>query len=336
MSTELKKFGTSTRNLFRIPRWPTKATSEYRTTILVLTGTWILLIAASAIHRSDFLSQTTLISVTFKMCIIGILAIGQGLVVISGGLLDLSITISMLISAFMSIILYHHGWPTSLMIIGGIFFSSLFGLFNAILVVWFKINPLIVTLATGFAGGGVLLIVFDMRTVDPKSAIAHFGLAHLLRFPAAWWPMAILTVASHFFFKYSKIARHVLAVGGNPTSAKAIGINLKLIRLGTFIASSIFGGMAGIIYSAFSPEVNSAGGSYFTLPVIAAVVLAGFSLSGGRGSFIALFISVGFLSTVPTALVFFGLQSIWETPIQGFILIIAVSIDAFRILRMKG
>jgi ribose transport system permease protein len=270
------------------------------------------------------------------MCIIGILAIGQGFVVISGGILDLSITVSMLITSFMTVVFYDLGWNTPLLIIVSLLCAGVFGLFNSILVVWLRINPLIVTLATGFAGGGLLLIVFDRGLVDPKSSIADFGTSYLFGLPTAWWPMALLTIGAHFFFKYSRVGRHFLAVGGNPLSSKAMGISLKRTRVATFVGSSIFGGIAGIVFAGFTPEIRPNAGEFYTLPVIAAVVLAGFSLAGGRGSFLALFISVGFLSTIPTALVFFGLQSIWQTFIQGFILIIAVSIDAYRIVKVRG
>jgi ribose/xylose/arabinose/galactoside ABC-type transport system permease subunit len=321
---------------FKVPSLRKSADSEYLATILILLVVWIFLVVISVINRSDFLSRATLSAVTFNMCIIGILAIGQGFVVISGGILDLSITVSMLITSFMIVVFYDLGWNTPLLIIVSLLCAGVFGLFNSILVVWLRINPLIVTLATGFAGGGLLLIVFDRGLVDPKSSIADFGTSYLFGLPTAWWPMALLTIGAHFFFKYSRVGRHFLAVGGNPLSSKAMGISLKRTRVATFVGSSIFGGIAGIVFAGFTPEIRPNAGEYYTLPVIAAVVLAGFSLAGGRGSFLALFISVGFLSTIPTALVFFGLESIWQTFIQGFILIIAVSIDAYRIVKVRG
>jgi len=321
---------------FKVPSLRKSADSEYLATILILLVVWIFLVVISVINRSDFLSRATLSAVTFNMCIIGILAIGQGFVVISGGILDLSITVSMLITSFMIVVFYDLGWNTPLLIIVSLLCAGVFGLFNSILVVWLRINPLIVTLATGFAGGGLLLIVFDRGLVDPKSSIADFGTSYLFGLPTAWWPMALLTIGAHFFFKYSRVGRHFLAVGGNPLSSKAMGISLKRTRVATFVGSSIIGGIAGIVFAGFTPEIRPNAGEYYTLPVIAAVVLAGFSLAGGRGSFLALFISVGFLSTIPTALVFFGLESIWQTFIQGFILIIAVSIDAYRIVKVRG
>ena len=220
---------------FKVPSLRKSADSEYLATILILLVVWIFLVVISVINRSDFFSRATLSAVTFNMCIIGILAIGQGFVVISGGILDLSITVSMLITSFMIVVFYDLGWNTPLLIIVSLLCAGVFGLFNSILVVWLRINPLIVTLATGFAGGGLLLIVFDRGLVDPKSSIADFGTSYLFGLPTAWWPMALLTIGAHFFFKYSRVGRHFLAVGGNPLSSKAMGISLKRTRVATFV-----------------------------------------------------------------------------------------------------
>ena len=292
----------------KVPSLRKSADSEYLATILILLAVWIFLIVISVINRSDFLSKATFSAITFNMCIIGILAIGQGFVVISGGILDLSITVSMLITSFMSVVFYDLGWNTPLLIIASILCAGVFGLFNSILIVWLRINPLIVTLATGFAGGGVLLIVFDRKLVDPKSWIADFGTSHLLEFPTSWWPMALLTIGAHFFFKYSRLGRRFLAVGGNPLSSKAMGISLKRMRVATFVGASIIGGIAGIVFAGFTPEIRPNAGTYYMLPVIAAVVLAGFSLAGGRGSFLALFVQSVFYQQFLPHLSFSGLN----------------------------
>ena len=298
--------------------------------IIALLVFWIFLIAISAVNNVQFISKTTFNAVVFNMCILGILAIGQALVVLSGGILDLSLSVPLILSGCLSVIFYDRGWSTIPLILASIFISGLFGLINAFFIVVMKINPLIVTLGTGFAGGGLLLIIFSRAMVNPKSWIAGFGTSYTFKVPSAWWPMLIFTVIAHIFVKYSRPGRHLVAVGGNPVAAKVSGISLARYRVGTFFAASLIAGTAGIVYAAFTPEIRPSAGTLYTLPMIAAVVLAGFSLAGGAGNFLALFISVGFLSTVPTALVFFGLESLWEPFFQGLILIVAVSLDAVR------
>lgn len=299
-------------------------------TLIALLILWIALIAISTLNNSQFFSKTTFNAVVFNMCILGILAIGQAIVVLSGGILDLSLSVPLILSGILSVIFFDRGWSTAPLILASIFLSGVVGLINAIFIVALKINPLIVTLGTGFAGGGLLLILFDRALVNPESWIGKFGTSYTFGVPSAWWPMIIFTIAVHVFIKYSRPGRRLVAVGGNPVAAKVSGISLNRYRAMTFVFASIIAGTAGIVFAAFTPEIRPSAGTLFTLPMIAAVVLAGFSLSGGAGNFMSLFISVGFLSTVPTALVFFGLESIWEPFFQGLILIVAVSLDAMR------
>ena len=119
-------------------------------------------------------------------------------------------------------------------------------------------------------------------------------------------------------------------MGGSRFAAQTRGISLRKTRFAIFIASGVCAGIAGILFAASNGPFTPGGGSSFLLPVIAAVILAGVSLAGGRGSIWLILISVGFLSTVPTSLVFFGLSSNWQAVFQGTILIIAVSLDGYR------
>jgi ribose/xylose/arabinose/galactoside ABC-type transport system permease subunit len=306
-------------------------------TTQVLFLAWTGVILVTSLRRHDFLTRGTFLAVTFNMCILGILAVAQGSVVISGGILDLSLPASLMFSGFITIRLMDSGVSESLAIAIGILGSGLFGLLNAVFVVWGKLNPLIVTLATGFAGSGILLISFtNWEVVDPKSSISYFGSHHFLGFPNPWWPMFLMIVLAHLLYKYTRVGRHLIAVGGNPVAGKVSGISLPKIRMGTFIGSALISGFAGIMLIAMSPQITTESGKVFNLPVISAVVLSGFSLAGGKGSFISLFFSIGFLSTLPTSLVFFGLDSTWQSVFAGFILIIAVATDSFRISKSRS
>jgi ribose transport system permease protein len=116
-------------------------------------------------------------------------------------------------------------------------------------------------------------------------------------------------------------------------AAKARGISLTKTRFATFMASGAFAGLAAILFASSAGPFNPGSANNLQLNVIAAVILAGISLNGGRGNFWLLFLSVGFLSTIPTSLVFFGLSSDSQAIFQGFILMIAVAIDGYRARR---
>ena len=145
--------------------------------------------------------------------------------------------------------------------------------------------------------------------------------------------MVGLVLVVGYFLPRTRYGRHTIAVGGSRFAAQARGISLRKTRFAIFIASGVFAGIAGVLFAASSGPFTAAAGSIYLLPVIAAIILAGVSLAGGRGNIWVILLSVGFLSTVPTSLVFFGLSSNWQAVFQGLILIFAVSIDGFRARR---
>jgi ribose transport system permease protein len=147
--------------------------------------------------------------------------------------------------------------------------------------------------------------------------------------------MALLVVVVGYLLPRTRYGRRTIAVGGNRYAAQARGISLRRTRFGVFIADGACAGLAGVLFAAADAAFAAVSGADFLLPVIASVILAGVSLGGGRGNLLLLLLSVGFLSTVPTALAFFGLTSAWQAVFQGLILIMAVSLDGYRQKRAR-
>ena len=299
-------------------------------TAVVVAVAWLCLIIVSALNRPDFLSHQTVLAVTFTMSIVGVLAVGQALVSISGGFLDLSQPTSLILTALVCSRLLEFDINLAIVIAITIAVGGVWGLFNALIIVHGKINPVIVTLATNFIGLAVLFLVFQIAEVPIDSGFRAFGRGSFLGLPNIWWPMVVLVLIVGFFLPRTRYGRRAIAVGGNRSAAQARGISLRKTRFAIFIAAGACAGMAGLLFAASSGPFTPASGSVYLLPVIAATILAGVSLGGGRGNLWLILLSVGFLSTVPTALVFFGLSSDWQAIFQGFILIVAVAIDGFR------
>ncbi|HEY0853610.1 MAG TPA: ABC transporter permease [Devosia sp.] len=300
---------------------------------LMLAAVWLALIAATTLYRADFFSHQTLLAVTFTMAVVGVLAIGQGLVAISGGFIDLSQPATLITASLVAVRLSEAGLPLPLVILGAVLTGMICGAINATIIVFAKLNPVIVTLATNFIGLAALFLVFQLAEVPRGSDIHAFGRASFLGLPAIWWPMLLLVLLVGFLLPRTRYGRRAIAVGGNRAAAKARGISLKLTRFAIFMAAGGFVGFAAVLFAATSGPFNPGSGNGLQLNIIAAVILAGISLSGGRGNFWMLLLSVGFLSTVPTSLVFFGLSSDTQSIFQGFILVIAVAIDGFRARR---
>lgn len=300
---------------------------------LTLFAVWMLLIVATGLFRHDFLSHQTLLAVAFTMSVVGVLAIGQGIVGISGGFIDLSQPACLILSGLVAVRLAEAGLPLPLTIVGTVLTGMVWGALNATIVVFAKLNPVIVTLSTNFIGLAALYLVFQLAQVPNNSDIYDFGRASILGLPAIWWPMLGLILLVGFLMRATRYGRRAIAVGGNRFAAQARGISLRTTRFATFMAAGGFVGFAAILFVSAAGPFNPSSGNNLQLNVIAAVILAGISLAGGRGNFWMLLLSVGFLSTIPTALVFFGLSSDTQSIFQGAILIIAVAIDGYRAKR---
>ncbi len=305
-------------------------------TPLLLLGAWLLLILATGLYRSDFISGQTVLAITFTMAIVGVLAIGQSLVAISGGFIDLSQPAALILSSLVAVRVAESGMPLPIVIIAAVLAGMSWGFLNALIIVYAKLNPVIVTLATNFIGLAALFLVFQLAQVPIGSDIHAFGRANFLGLPAIWWPMLMLVLIVGFLMPRTRYGRRAIAVGGNRMAARARGISLKATRFAIFTIAGGFVGFAAVLFAASSGPFNPSSANLLQLNVIAAVILAGISLSGGRGNFWYLLLSVGFLSTIPTALVFFGLSSDSQSIFQGFILLIAVAIDGYRARRLPS
>ena len=316
-----------------VPAVPPKLHLHGWGTPLTLLAAWLLLIAATGIYRPDFLSHQTLLAVTFTMAIVGVLAIGQALVAISGGFLDLSQPSALILSSLVAVRLAEAGMPLPVLVVAAVLAGMAWGLLNATIIVFGKLNPVIVTLATNFIGLAALFLVFQLAQAPIGSALHALGRTSLLGVPTIWWPMVVLILLVGFLLPRTRYGRRAIAVGGNRAAAKARGISLRATRFAIFTAAGGFVGLAAVLFAASSGPFNPGSGNNLQLNVIAAVILGGISLAGGRGNLWMLLLSVGFLSTIPTSLVFFGLSSDTQSIFQGFILVVAVAIDGYRARR---
>lgn len=300
---------------------------------LPLLAAWLLVMVATGLYRPDFLSQQTLLAVAFTMSIVGVLAIGQALVAISGGFLDLSQPSGMILSSLVTVRLAEVGFPLPVLIVGAVLAGMGWGLLNALIIVAAKLNPVIVTLATNFIGLAILFLVFQLAQVPQGSGVHALGRTSWLGLPAIWWPMVALILLVGFFLPRTRVGRRAIAVGGNRHAARARGISLRATRLAIFTLAGGFVGFAGVLFAASAGPFNPGSANNLQLNVIASVILAGISLAGGRGNLWMLLLSVGFLSTIPTALAFFGLSSNSQSVFQGVILVVAVALDGLRARR---
>jgi ribose transport system permease protein len=299
-------------------------------TAAVLAGVWILLIVVSTIYRTSFISRETLLSVTFTMAVAGVLTVGQSLVTISGGVLDLSIPTALILPAWVMATLLTRGVSVWLTILIGLATGMAWGCLNAAIIVFGKLNPIIVTLGTNFAGAAILGLKVQNAVVPVHSGLSTWGKGYWLGLPNVFWVMAIIVALAGYLLPRTRIGRRAIAVGGNPQAAKMRGISLRKTRFGIFMGAGLLAGTAAVLFTASQSTFISADGTTYLFLTIAATLVAGIGLSGGYGNLWVTFLSVGLLSTIPTSLAFFGVPSLWQSVPSGVIVVIAVAIDGYR------
>jgi ribose/xylose/arabinose/galactoside ABC-type transport system permease subunit len=310
-----------------------RVASEPVATAGILLAVWLVLIVASTIYKSSFLSRDTVLSVTFTMAVAGVLTVGESLVTISGGVLDLSIPTALILPAYVIVTLLGRGVNVWLAILVGLVTGAAWGCLNAFIIVVGKLNPIIVTLGTNFAGAAILNINVQNAVVPLHSGLSTWGKGYFLGLPNVFWPMVALVAVAGYLLPRTRVGRRTIAVGGNPQAAKIRGISLRKTRFGVFVVAGLLAGFGAVLFTASQSTFISSDGTTYLFTAIAATLVAGIGLSGGSGNLWVTFLSVGLLSTVPTSLAFFGVPSLWQDLPPGIILVVAVSLDGYRRLR---
>jgi erythritol transport system permease protein len=264
-----------------------------------------------------------------------ILAIGMTFTILAGGI-DLSVgSVAGLsgIAAGFVITNYHCGTLTAIAAAIGV--ALLVGLINGVLIVHAGVAPFIATLGTLYMARGAALLTSSGRTfpnlATRSQAFSIVGQGSLLHVPIPVCLMVLLYVIAAFIASRTPLGRHIYAVGGNERAARLAGIEIGRVKLFTYLASAFCAALVGIIIASQLDAAHPATGESFELNAIAAVVLGGTSLSGGRGSVTGSLIGAFVIGVLADGLVMLGISEFWQIAIKGAVIVLAVALDQFQV-----
>jgi len=308
---------------FRIPEW-----------VGVLLG--LLLICAIFViicfktGKTHFYKIDNIINVARQISMITIVAIGMTFVIISAGI-DLSVGA---VVAFSGVIaaqtLVATGGNSFLAVVVGLLAGAAVGVFNGFIVANFKVPPFIVTLATMIGFRGLAFIRCKGRPVPIEGIFLKIGEGEILGIPIPIIIMLVVIVAGWFFANYTKWGRYIYALGGNEEASRLSGINIKFMKIFVFGISGLLAALAGIINAARLGSGDPKEGSLFELDAIAAAVVGGTSLSGGRGKIIGTVLGAIIIGVIKNGLDILGVESYTQMLIKGSVILAAVLIDQIR------
>ena len=310
-------------------------------TIIVL----LLLIAIFSYLSPFYLTTTNLIIMTKHVSINALLAIGMTFVILTAGI-DLSVgsiagltamiagglIVEGLVLPMFGVALFFQAWMVVLLSLG---VGLAIGFLNGLLITRVKIAPFIATLGTLYVARGLAQLRSGGNTfpnLSGRSELGNTGFetlggGRLLDVPIPIWIMIIFSLVALFILKKTSFGRHVYAVGGNSHTAELAGIPVKRVTMIVYMISGFCAAMAGLIIASELQSGHPAIGTTYELNAIAAVVLGGTSLMGGRGTILGSILGAFVIGYLSDGLVILGVSSFWQTVIKGAVIIVAIAVD---------
>lgn len=290
----------------------------------------LILVIIIGVANPNFLTPRSLGQLLSSAAFTGMLAIGMVFVIVIRDI-DLSIGWMFNFSAVVGGTVMVWGFDPFLAATVGIAFGGFLGLVNGLLAVWLRIPVIIITLGTLSAYRGLSLVVNNSRAVVPPDkdglffAIWGEKLFGFLPVPAI--AFLALAVLMHIVLNHTRFGYRAQAMGSNPDAARLSGVPVDLTRIMVLVQMGLISGLAGVIFLGFRGAIDPTSGDAFLLPVIAAVIIGGTPLSGGRGSIFGAVFGALIIQVVQSGILFLGIDAKWSIFVTGAVIVIAVAID---------
>lgn len=294
--------------------------------------TLVLLVAAIALFRRDFLAPANLRDILDEAAWPAVAAAGMTALIVAGGI-DISIGSILAVCAVAAASLAKQGWPLPGVAAAAILAGVGLGALNGVLVARFDIPPIVATLATmgGLRGFMIWRTGGDwVRDLPPSfRAISE---DRLLGLPLTVWIAAVTVTLMAFFLARTRPGRQCYAVGSNARSAELSGIRVRWVTLRTFMILGGLVGLSALLYASRFSVVQTDAGQGFELLVITAVVVGGTNIFGGQGTVLGSVLGVLLLTVIRPGLTFVqqrtGINAEWEPAVQGALILAAVLWDS--------
>ncbi len=319
--------------------------------ILIKLRTFIALFALLIVFSllaPNFLTTGNLVIMSKHVAVNAILALGMTFVILTGGI-DLSVGAVVGLSGMIAGGLIYEGlvldvlgvtvyFAVPVVVLLTLALGTLVGLVNGLLITRFKVAPFIATLGTMYVARGFALLRSNGKTFpnlvgNPAYGNTGFpllGAGTFLGIPFLIWTMAVLGVIAAYTAKKTPLGRHVYAVGGNENAARLSGIRVSRVKLIVYMFSGFTAAVVGLVVSSQLVAAHPATGESFEMNAIAAAVLGGTSLAGGRGGIGGSIVGAFVIGVLEDGLVMLGVSSFWQIVIKGLVIITAVVADQIQ------
>ena len=300
---------------------------------LLAFGALILLLIFFSFGSEYFFTKANIINILLATAVNGILAVGVTFVIITGGI-DLSIGTGMTFSAVMAgVAVTYLGLPVWIGVLVGLLTGGLIGFINGFNVAKLKLPAFIATLGMMMIAKGLSLVVSGAKPIyfTNTPSFAKISTGSLFGFPMAALVFLVSAVVAHILLNKTILGRYNFAIGSNEQATRLSGINTDRWMIMIHTVTGLYVGLAGVVIAARLNSAQPALGQGYELDAIAACVIGGTSLSGGKGTISGTVIGAFIMSTLLNGLRIMSVPQEWQTVLTGIIVIAAVYADQYRL-----
>ncbi len=289
----------------------------------------LLIVAIISIMSPSFLTLNNLLNVLRQVSINALIAFGMTFVILTGGI-DLSVGSILALTGAVSAGLMAGGMDPLLAMLLGLLLGAILGAINGLIIAKGKVAPFIATLATMTIYRGLTLVYTEGKPISglgDSMAFQMLGKGYFFGIPVPVVTMIIAFGVLYFILKKTTFGRRVYAVGGNEEASRLSGISVDRIKIYVYALTGALAALASLILTSRLNSAQPTAGTMFELDAIAAVVLGGTSLTGGRGWIVGTIIGALIIGVLNNGLNLIGVSSFFQQVVKGAVILIAVLLD---------
>ena len=302
------------------------------TTVIAL----IILMAVITIINSNFLTANNLLNLLLQVTSNALIAFGMTFVILTGGI-DLSVGSILALSSALTAGLLGSGMPVTLAILISLILGCILGMMNGLLISYGKLAPFIVTLATMTIFRGATLVYTNgnpiTKGLSDTFLFQFLGQGYIVGIPFPVIIMFIVFIVLYVLLHKTAFGKSVYAIGGNEKAAYISGVKLNKVKIIIYSISGMMASISGLIITSRLSSAQPTAGASYEMDAIAAVVLGGTSLSGGKGRILGTLIGALIIGVLNNGLNIIGVSAFWQQVVKGIVILIAVLIDRFKVVK---
>jgi ribose transport system permease protein len=296
-------------------------------------GALLIMMVGLSFFEPDFASADNLLNVARNFSFVGIVVLGQAMVMITGGI-DLSVGSVWGLTAVASAAFMKMGLGVVPACALSLLIAAFVGLFNGFCVTKLRMPPFVPTLATMSIARALALVITRGHAIDgfrpDGDPFFALGGGDTFGLPNPFLLFVMLSIIVGIILNRSVYGRQLYAIGGNERAARLTGLEVDRLKISVYVISALMAGIAGIIEVSYLSSAISNQGVGKELSVIAAAVIGGTNLTGGEGTIIGVFVGTVILEVLRNGLVLLGADAYWQGVFVGSVIVFAVFIDQLR------